>query len=359
MLDDAADEVQARFRQVGVAVAGEHRLAVLPDALVGVHAGAVVAVDRLRHERRRLAIAVGDVVDAVFVDLHLVGHLEQRAELGAELVLALGDLVVVLLDGQAHLAHAGQHLGPQVALAVNRRHGEVAALDAGPVAHVAFGVVLEVGAGAFDAVDGDAAGVGADAEADAVEDEELGFRAHHHGVADAAAFHVGLRLLRRAARVAGIGLPGARLEDVAEQDQARLGGEGVHDRRGRVGHQDHVALVDRLPAGDRAAVEHDAVAERVLVDGRDVLRRVLPLAARVGEPQVHVLHGVLAHHLHDVGDAAGGRISPCAGFGRIGLHCHPGSLSLCWQAARRGLGVRSFNQSARVREADASGKPGT
>jgi hypothetical protein len=43
VLDDAADVVQAGFRQAGILVAGEQRLAVLPDRLVHVHARAVVA----------------------------------------------------------------------------------------------------------------------------------------------------------------------------------------------------------------------------------------------------------------------------------------------------------------------------
>src|SRR3546814_439862 len=52
VLDDAADVEQRHLGQVGIAGAGEERLAVLPDRLVAVHAGTVVAVDRLRHERR-------------------------------------------------------------------------------------------------------------------------------------------------------------------------------------------------------------------------------------------------------------------------------------------------------------------
>ena len=70
VLDDAGDVGQAGLRQVGIFVAGEHRLAVLPDRLVAVHARAVVAVDRLRHEGRGLAVDLGDLLDAVFVDLH-------------------------------------------------------------------------------------------------------------------------------------------------------------------------------------------------------------------------------------------------------------------------------------------------
>ena len=45
---------------------------------MAMHAGTVVAVDRLRHEGRGLAVDVGDLMDAVFVDLHTVGHHRQR-----------------------------------------------------------------------------------------------------------------------------------------------------------------------------------------------------------------------------------------------------------------------------------------
>ena len=118
--------------------------------------------------------------------------------------------------------------------------------------------------------------------------------------------HVGFGLLGGRARVAVVGLAGRGFDDVADDDQAGLGRERVHHRRVRVQHQDHVGLVDRLPAGDRGAVEHDAVAEHVLIDGGDVLRGVLPLAARIGEPQVHVFHGVLLEHLQHFAHAAGG-----------------------------------------------------
>jgi 1,2-phenylacetyl-CoA epoxidase catalytic subunit len=45
---------------------------------------------------------------------------------------------------------------------------------------------------------------------------------------------------------------------------------------------------DRLPAGDRGAVEHEAFVEEVLVDliGHD--RHVLQLAARIGEADVDI-----------------------------------------------------------------------
>jgi len=58
--------------------------------------------------------------------------------------------------------------------------------------------------------------------------------------------------------------------------------------------------VDRLPAGDRGAVEHDALAERILVDRRDIGGDVLPLAAWIGETEVDVFHVVVLDHFQSV-----------------------------------------------------------
>ena len=63
--------------------------------------------------------------------------------------------------------------------------------------------------------------------------------------------------------------------------------EGIDEGGLRVRDHQHVALVDRLPAADRRAVEALAVFERALVDEIDGVRAVLPGSGPVGEPQVH------------------------------------------------------------------------
>ena len=245
------DIVQSHVGEVGVFVAGEHRLAVLPDRLVGVHARAVVAEHRLRHEGRGLAVGLRHVVDHVFVDLHRVGHLDQRSELDAELVLCRTDLVVMLLGDDAHIGHDREHLRAEVLRRVDRRHREVAALGARAVteiAHLIFGV--HVG-GQLDRVDLVAAIERIGGEADVVEYEELGFRTEHRGVAGSGLLQIGHRLAGDAARIALVRLVGQGLEHVAEHGKRALREEGIdHGRRG-VGHQLHVQLVDHLPAGDR------------------------------------------------------------------------------------------------------------
>ena len=114
VLDDAADIPQAQLREAGIFVACHHWLAALPDGLVDVHARTVIAENGLGHEGRGLAIGLRDVVDGIFVDLHMVGHRHERAELHAELVLRRSDFVVMLLDDDAHLGHRRQHFAAHI-----------------------------------------------------------------------------------------------------------------------------------------------------------------------------------------------------------------------------------------------------
>jgi len=58
--------------------------------------------------------------------------------------------------------------------------------------------------------------------------------------------------------------------------------------------------VDRLPTGDRGAVEHDPFGEGLLFDLRDVHRDVLPLAARVGEAEVGIFDVIVLDHFQDI-----------------------------------------------------------
>ena len=135
---------------------------------------------------------------------------------------------------------------------------------------------------------------------DVVEHEELGFGSEEDGVADARRLDHALGLLGDAARVAVVGLAGGRLEHVADQHQRGLGEERIDGRGRRIRHQAHVGLVDRLPAGDRGAVEHLAFGKGLLFDHGDVEGDVLPLAARIGEPEIDVFHVVVLDHLHDI-----------------------------------------------------------
>jgi hypothetical protein len=136
-----------------------------------------------------------------------------------------------------------------------------------------------------------------DVPAHRIEDEELELGAEEGGVGDAGGLEVGLGAVRERARVARVALHRGRLDDVAAQDDGRLLEERVDDGRRGVRHQDHVGLVDALPAGDRRAVEHLAVGEQALVDGMRRHGDVLLLAARVAEAEVDELRALVLDQL--------------------------------------------------------------
>jgi hypothetical protein len=76
--------------------------------------------------------------------------------------------------------------------------------------------------------------------------------------------------------------------------------ERVDIGRRQVGLQQHVRLVDGLPARDRRAVEHRAFVQEVLVDQIDVEGDVLKLALGVGEPDVDVFDVLVLDLLEDL-----------------------------------------------------------
>jgi hypothetical protein len=96
---------------------------------------------------------------------------------------------------------------------------------------------------------------------------------------------------------------GQRLQHVADQDQRGLGEEGIDDGGLEVRLQQHVGLVDGLPAGDRRTVEHRAFVQEVVIDHHQVERDVLPLTLGVREAHVHILHFLVLDQLQDVGSS--------------------------------------------------------
>ena len=103
-------------------------LAVLAQRLVHVHPAAVLAVQRLRHEG-----GVPAVLHRVLLDRHpvghaVVGHRERVLVAHVDLVLGGPDLVMGVLDVDAHLLERQHGLAAHVGARIERRQVEVAAL---------------------------------------------------------------------------------------------------------------------------------------------------------------------------------------------------------------------------------------
>ena len=196
----------------------------LEERLMDVHAAAVLAEDRLRHEGRVDAVLPGDLLDRGAVGHHLVGHHERLVVAQVDLVLARGHLVVAVLHADPHLLEGEDRLAAQVRRPV---HGEAVEI----AAHVE-----ELGG----LVGG--------------EIEELEFGTDIEGVA------LVVDLLQGPLQhIAGIALVGGAVGilDVADHPRDRpVGGPPGDDLEGRgIGHGDHVALLDPAETRDGGAVE--------------------------------------------------------------------------------------------------------
>jgi hypothetical protein len=182
---------------------------------------------------------------------------------------------MVNLGLEAHLGEALTHGRAHVMEAVHRRNGEVATLHARAVAHVPVGVdLLGVPVGLF-GVDLVERPAHVRAVTDVIEYEELVLRAEIGHVANAGGLQIGLGALSDGTRIAAVTLHGIRLDDVADQNQRGVIKERIQHRRIGIRHQDHVRLVNALPALDRGAIEHFAFRKRVRINGMGGQRHVL------------------------------------------------------------------------------------
>ena len=95
--------------------------------------------------------------------------------------------------------------------------------------------------------------------ANVIEDEELSFCSDVAGVGNAGRTQVSLGLGCDLAGIARERLIGKGIDDRKDDDQCLIGAEGVNKRRGQIGNQFHVRLVDLRETPDRRAVEHEAI----------------------------------------------------------------------------------------------------
>ena len=137
-------------------------------------------------------------------------------------------------------------------------------------------------------------------EADRVEDVELRLGTPERGVRDPGLLQVELGLLRDVARIAAVHLAGDRVSHEAVDVDRRVLRERIHVRGVRIGHEEHVRLLDLLEAADRGSVEPDPFLEDRLrqLGHRD--REVLHQPRQVAEPEIDDLGSGLLGHGDDV-----------------------------------------------------------
>src|SRR3954463_5381460 len=161
-----------------------------------MHAGPVIAHDRLWHEGRCFAVRVRNIPDGVFQNLQPVRALHQRIELGTDLALAgRCDLVMMYFNLYTLLLECKTDRIADILQGINRWDRKIAAFDRWPMAHVAGFKIFTSGPGRFFGRNFDEAPRHVDVPGHAVEYKKLRFRAKISDVSYPARFEIRLSSL--------------------------------------------------------------------------------------------------------------------------------------------------------------------
>jgi hypothetical protein len=103
-----------------------------------------------------------------------------------------------------------------------------------------------------------------------------------------------LAALRDAAWITIVSFLGSRLRDGACDRQRRHRAERIDERRGRIGHREHVGRFDRFPAADGGAIEAEPFLEDFLGEFADGTTEMLPGAEGIDEFDIDHFGALLA-----------------------------------------------------------------
>jgi len=289
VFEDAADVVEGQFAEAAVFVAGEKRFAFLPKRLVTMHAAAVVAEERFRHEGDGFVVAFGDVLDDVLEQHQVIADGNERVKTQINFSLAgSGNFMVFAFDFEAAVFHDADHFVADVNLRVGRRDGEVAFFVTNFVAEVREFFAAAV-PDAFVGINVIIAAAAVLSVADVVEDEKFGFGSHVRSVGNAGALQIRFGFLGDVTRVAVVGFVGDGVNRVGDDAERRDLRERIKDRGFGIEQQKHVAGFDSFPAADGGAVEAETGGEHFLFEFGDRDAEVLPCSEQVAEFHVHKL----------------------------------------------------------------------
>ncbi len=303
MLEQAADVVAGRLADLAVAllVPEQVRLA-LPEALVAVHARAVVTENRLGHEGHDLPMLARDVADDVLVIHEAVCQLGQRAEPHVDLGLTgRTDLVMMDLDRHADLFQGQDLLGAQILELVGRRAGEVTFLVPQLVAQVGALLTSRI-PDALDGVNEVMRSLGRLVVAHIIKNVELGLRTPVADIRDAGALQVVLGLLGDVPGVAGVPLPRHGIPHATDHAQRGYLEDRVDESCLRIREEQHVAFLDLLITPDARPIEPESISEHIIRDFSRWEREMLPDPGKIDEPKVDDLDiGIFREFFHVFG----------------------------------------------------------
>src|SRR5712691_1762047 len=268
----------------------EQWLLALPQALVYVHTGAIVAKDGFGHECHGLPMLAGCILHDIFVEHHIICGLQQRIKTDIDLRLPwTANFMMLRLDQHAQFFEEERHLTANVLERIVGGDREVALFYAHAVAQVGRAVTPAIPVSLVRIYLG-ILGVFTGFVAHVIEDEKFGFRAKVAGVSDSAGAQISLCLVCNIAWIAAIALLAssrARMGYVTDQAQRRDSSERVHHSGSGIGDNQHIAFVDGLEATYTGAVKGFPFDKGFFFEFAHRHTKMLPCARQIYKFEVH------------------------------------------------------------------------
>ena len=133
-----------------------------------------------------------------------------------------------------------------------------------------------------------------------VEHKEFGLWADIDSVANARGLQIGFGALGGRTRVATVQLASRWFNNVAEDDHHRRSREWINIYGVQIRLQDHVGFIDRFPAFNRRAVEHQTVFQLIFANNACAHCQMLPFALGVSEAHIDPLDFLILNAFDDV-----------------------------------------------------------
>ena len=114
-----------------------------------MHARTIITHHRFRHEGCGFAIAMGDHMHDIFIELHLISNINHGRKFHAQFMLRWGDLMMMFFHFHAQIIEHSHHFGTQILSRIHWRNGKITALHARTMGIIAAFHIITAGIGSF------------------------------------------------------------------------------------------------------------------------------------------------------------------------------------------------------------------
>ena len=218
----------------------------------------------------------GNILNNVFVPHQAVGTFNQWSKTHIDFTLSPRCyFVMVTFHGDTNLLHEQHHFRANILKRIVGSYREITFFMSWFVTQV--WVFIPAGVPfCFNRIDRIKRFIRVGIVLNIVKNEKFRFRSKVGSVSNSSRFKISFRFLSDIARIAAVFFPGDRVDDITNHANRCVFHKRVHDRGGRIGNDQHVAVIDSLPSPDAGAIEPQSFFKQMFFQLTHRHRKMLP-----------------------------------------------------------------------------------